>query len=105
MASILLNVIENDTTYINNLSKTKVFDNFFNKNLNLFNNDNYLTHKMDESYNFRPDKVAFEIYGDDFYYPIILFCNEIGSQMFFTVDILGTEIKYLDPKLLPQIQL
>jgi len=105
MASILFNVIENDTTYLNNLTSTKVFDNFYNKNLNLFNNDNYLIYKIDESYNFRPDKVAYEVYGDDFYYPIILFCNEIGSQMFFNVDILGNNIKYLDPKYLSNIKI
>jgi len=45
-----------------------------------------------EEYNYRPDLVAFEEYGDYKYYPILLYVNKIGSLFKFNKINLNSEI-------------
>ena len=66
-------------------------------------NINYKIFTIDESYNLRPDKVAYKVYGIDYYYPIILICNNIGSFLQFTIDKVGTNIYYLKPELIDKV--
>ena len=101
MASILINN-EQDSKFLDNWNKI-VPQNIFNKNKNLFRLENYNVFDIDSSYNFRPDKIAYKVYKNDYYYPIILICNNIGSFLQFNTDKIGFHIYYLDPKLLSQI--
>jgi len=86
---------ELDTNYLWNQINYKYRDLFISENMKIF--------KIDNTYNFRPDKVAYKVYGNDFYYPIILFSNQIGTILQFRIDIIGTEIKYLKPEFLESI--
>jgi len=78
--------------------------NFYNKNKNIFRVENFLTFNIDESYNYRPDKVAYKVYGIDYYYPVILACNNIGSILQFNISKIGSRIYYLNPDYLKYIQ-
>jgi len=49
--------------------------------------------KIDARYNFRPDRLAFEYYGQDFWYPAILVANNLGSILQFKANKLGFECK------------
>ena len=103
MATILVKN-EQDSTFLDSFNCIVPY-NFYNKNKNLFQIKNYLQFKIDETYNYRPDKVAYEVYGDDYYYPIILACNNIGSILQFTTSKVGSNVYYLDPYYLSYINI
>ena len=48
---------------------------------------------IDERYNYRPDRLAYEIYGQDFWYPAILIANNIGSMLQFKAESLNFKCK------------
>ena len=73
MATILVGS-EQDSKFLNAWNKI-VPQNILNKNKTLFSIKNYDIFNIDESYNLRPDKIAYKVYGIDYYYPIILICN------------------------------
>jgi hypothetical protein len=45
--------------------------------------------EIDSRYDFRPDRLAFEYYGQDFWFPAILLANNLGSILQFKADTLG----------------
>jgi len=99
MASILVGDI--DTTMINGIPNELIFKNILNNNIQFFQENELKaldTFKIDESYKYRPDKVAFEYYGEDGYYPLVLYANNIGSILQFNPEIIGDEIKLLKPE-------
>ena len=101
MATLLVQN-EQDSKFLDSWNKIPP-QNIYNKNKSLFRLDNYEIFTIDESYNLRPDKVAYKVYGVDYYYPIILVCNNIGSLLQFTIDKVGTSVYYLKPELLNKI--
>jgi hypothetical protein len=100
MSKILFNIIEKDTSILNNIEPDYLWKALNVRFKDYFIKENLYIFKIDKSYNFRPDKVAFKVYGNDFYYPIILYSNQIGSILQFRIDIVGTEVKYLKPEIL-----
>ena len=56
----------------------------------LLENTDYLI--FSEKYNYRPDLVAYEVYGDDLYYIPILIANNVNSVLNFTKDKVGSKI-------------
>jgi len=103
MAKILFNIPEHETTVINNIPIIKVFKSVLNENKALFTDENFEIFQIDDSYKFRPDKVAYEVYRNDYFYPLILYANNISSILQFTPDIIGTEIKYLKPEIVSKL--
>ena len=87
-----------DTTALNEIPNPLLFKNLYFRNKNVFIPENYLTYDIHEGLNYRPDIVSYKVYGNDLYYPIILYCNNIRSMIEFAVDRLGTTINYLDPQ-------
>jgi len=59
--------------------------------------------KIDIRYNFRPDRLAYEVYGEDFWYPAILVANNLGSILQFKASSLGFECKIPDRDLVKSI--
>lgn len=47
--------------------------------------------EIDATYNFRPDKLAYEFYNQELWYPIILVANNLGSVMQFKPDLIGNK--------------
>ena len=103
MSSLLFNIIEKDTQYLNTIPE-KIWYSLPKINSTIFIPDNYLIKKIDDTYNFKPDKLALEIYGNDFYYPLLFFPNNIGSILQFHTHLIGTKVKYLDPQYLPKLK-
>jgi hypothetical protein len=54
---------------------------------------NYNIVSLDLSYDFRPDKLAQELYGNSNYYPAILICNDYCSILQFRIKNLNYEAK------------
>jgi hypothetical protein len=50
---------------------------------------NSKTVEIDSRYDYRPDRMAYEHYGQDFWYPAILIANNIGSILQFKAKELG----------------
>jgi len=48
---------------------------------------------IDSRYDYRPDRLAYEIYGQDFWYPAILIVNNLGSILQFKADVLNFKCK------------
>ncbi len=44
---------------------------------------------IDSTYNLRPDKLAYDLWGQDLWYPAILVSNNIGSILQFKPELLG----------------
>ncbi len=53
---------------------------------------------IDARYDFRPDRLAYEYYGQDFWFPAILVVNDIGSMLQFKAECLNFEC------LIPQME-
>ena len=90
--SILVNhnIYTKDTKAVDEFIKHHLFEN------NLIKNRKKLLSRateriIDERYDYRPDRLAYEIYGEDFYYPAILVANNIGSILQFKADILDNK--------------
>ncbi len=73
-----------------------LFDNPMFQNLNLmFKNSSEIV--LDSRYNCRPDLLSYEIYGTNFWYPIILTVNKLGSIFQFKAESLGNRCLIPDP--------
>ena len=82
------NKITKDTKAINEFINEHLFNNPLIKNENLLKKEAYEM-EIDERYDYRPDKLAYEVYGEDFYYPFILAANNLGSMLQFKAEILN----------------
>ena len=103
MATILFNIQNKDSSILNNIPQTYIWNTINTKFKNLFIPENLEKFKIDPSYNYRPDKVSYFVYNNDLYYPLILFANEVNSIMQFRIDIVGTDINYLKPEFVNEI--
>jgi len=45
--------------------------------------------ELDSRYDYRPDRLAYEFYHEDFYYPAILVANNLGSILQFKAELLN----------------
>ncbi len=81
-----------DTTVIDSFIDWHVFENIFIKNKEFLEQD-CIIREIDARYDFRPDLLSTEIYGEDFYYPIILIVNNLGSMLQFKSDLLNNKCK------------
>jgi hypothetical protein len=76
------NPLKKDTRAINTFIEPKIFMNkLIKKRQELITNSTI--HEIDSRYDYRPDKLAYEIYGQDFWYPVILIANDLGSILQF----------------------
>jgi len=82
------NPITKDTRPVNVFIDPHIFTNNLIKNKKLLIKNSNLI-EIDERYDYRPDRLAYEIYGEDFFYPAILIANDLGSILQFKADILN----------------
>jgi len=102
MSTILFNNIRKDTTVLNFRSEN-IWNDLPNINSSIFIPENYSVIQIDETYNFRPDKLAYELYQNDFYYPLLFYPNHIGSILQFNINIIGTNIYYLPQEFISKL--
>ena len=76
----------------------------------LLNNLKFL--KMDENlievecgdiYKYRPDRIAFQYYGDCNYYPLVLIANNLGTLFNFVPAHFGNKIKLIKSKVIQDL--
>jgi hypothetical protein len=82
------NKINKDTRPLNLFIDPHLFENRLIKNKKKLLKDAYLV-DIDERYDYRPDRLAYEVYGEDFFYPALLIANNLGSLLQFKADILN----------------
>jgi len=49
--------------------------------------------EIDSRYDYRPDRLAYDLYGQDFWYPAILIANNMGSLLQFKAETLNFKCK------------
>jgi hypothetical protein len=77
-----------DVRAINTFIDPHIFNNVLIKNKKLLL-QNAQQIDIDERYDYRPDRLAYELYRNDFYYPALLVANNIGSMLQFKADTLN----------------
>ena len=85
----------NDTrnySFINEFTKEHIFENNLLQLPIDFIIRNSEKISIDDTYKYRPDKLAYEYYGDDMYYPWILQANSIGSILNFIPSQMDYEV-------------
>jgi len=78
-------------SFVNEFSEEKIFLNRFMELSTEFIQANSDIITLNDSDIYRPDKLAFDYYGDDMYYPCILAANSLGSVFSFKPDRLNYE--------------
>ena len=78
-------------SFVNEFSEEKLFLNRFMNLSTEFIQANSAIITLNDSDNYRPDKIAYDFYGDDLYYPCILAANSIGSVFSFKPDRMNYE--------------
>lgn len=89
--SIILNdsnLKEKNTLLINTFIDPMIFENTLIQYKNILM-DGAELHPIDDTYNLRPDKLAYDLWGQDAWYPAILATNNIGSILQFKPELLG----------------
>ena len=61
------------------------------------------TVEIDARYDFRPDRLAYEQYGEDFWYPAILVVNNMGSMLQFKAATLNYKCKIPSAEIVREI--
>jgi len=79
------NPLTKDTSIMDEFAKWHLFENNFIKNSSILIKDATII-DLDARYDFRPDRLAYEIYGQDFYYGAILIANNLGSMLQFKAE-------------------
>ena len=96
------NKTEKDTRAINTFIEHHIFMNRLLKFKRELDASSTIV-EIDSRYNFRPDRLAYEHYGEDFWYPAILLVNNMGSMLQFKADILNYKCKIPSSELIQTI--
>jgi hypothetical protein len=78
---------------IDSLSVPALMNSFLFFEPDLKNPKNYTSISFTNSYNFRPDRFALEIYGNQNLYPAILLCNNLCSILQFKAEALNFSVR------------
>lgn len=92
--SILVNTTakEKNTLLLNTYTDATIFNNTIIQYKNILEKDAEI-YPIDERYHLRPDKLAYDIWGQDLWYPAILAINNLGSILQFKPESLGYNCK------------
>ncbi len=95
--SILVNdnVIIKDTEVINSFIEPHIFLNKMIRGTHDLKK-NAIIVDMDARHDFRPDRLAYEYYGQDFWYPAILIANNLESMLQFNAETLNFKVNMPD---------
>jgi hypothetical protein len=74
-----------DTRAINEFINPHIYANKFIKHRKLLQQNATLV-DIDPRFDYRPDRLAYEQYGQDFWYPAILAVNNLGSMLQFKAE-------------------
>jgi len=99
MANILLNSIktEKNSLVLDTFIDPRIFLNVCTQYKNILMDSPKII-EINDSYKFRPDKLAYELWHEDLWYPIILTTNNLGSVLQFTPHTMGYKCLVPDDK-------
>lgn len=88
--SIIVNTTssEKDTTLINVFIEPKIFLNHLIQYKYILKQDTTIL-DLDLKYKFRPDRLAYDLWGQDLWYPVLLATNNMGSILEFNPERMG----------------
>ena len=101
--TILYDYTEKDSSILDAIENVNSINNFYYNLQPLLIEENLDEIFFNEKFQYRPDIVAKQVYQNEFFYPIILLSNNIGSITFFDIPNIGNTIKYLKPELINYI--
>ena len=90
MSSILVNNIleEKSPILLDRYTEPRIFLNIMIQYKYILS-ENAILQPVDENYKFRPDRLAYDLWGQDLWYPAILVVNNLGSVLQFNPDLMG----------------
>ncbi len=87
--SFLVNTNPNyDVRLLDQYIDWHIFDQYVTKNIDTLSK-NSTEIIIDARYNLRPDLLSYEVYGSNFWYPVILAVNKLGSIFQFKAEYLN----------------
>ena len=96
------NISFKDTKPIDKFIEPHIFDNaLIRKRGELI--DSSVIIEIDARYDFRPDRLAYEYYNQDFWYPALLVANNIGSMLQFKAEFLNHKCRIPNIEVLRKI--
>jgi len=95
---------ELSTPAIDQYNTPQVIGNMINDRIHYIQKpENNIIIPVNNTYKFRPERLALEQYGDELLYPIILASNNIGSIFDFDPTLFNNEIKLLKPEIVRNV--
>ncbi len=91
-----------DVRMLDSFIDPHVFDHPMFKNMTLLT-ENSTEFIIDARYNFRPDLLSYELYGTNFWYPVILTVNKLGSIFQFKAEYMNNKCLIPNPNIISQI--
>lgn len=87
-----------NTIVLDQFLEPTIVGNIINDNISVVQDiKNCIVVTVNDTYKYRPEKLAFEYYGHESFYPLILAANNIGSLFYFIPSKFNNEIKLLHP--------
>ncbi len=91
-----------DVRMLDSFIDPHVFDHPMFKNMTLLTN-NSTEVIIDARYNMRPDLLSYELYGTNFWYPVILVVNKLGSIFQFKAEYMNNRCLVPDADVISKI--
>ena len=100
----LLYKLDTDTTILDGYIDPEIMGNVLNDRIHYIQRpENNIIINVNNTYKFRPERLAYEQYGNEQLYPIILAVNNIGSLLDFDPALFNNNIKLLKPEIIKNI--
>ena len=101
--TVLYDYTEKDSSILDAIENVQSINNFYYDLQTLLIDENLDEISFNEKFQYRPDIVAKQVYENEFFYPLILLANNIGSITFFDIANVGNTIKYIKPEIINYI--
>lgn len=93
-----------DTTVLDQYITPEIIGNIINDNIHIIQDPkNLIDVIVQDTYKYRPERVALDYYGNESYYPIILAANNIGTIFHFIPSKFNFTIKLLKSNIIQQL--
>ena len=93
-----------DTTILDLYITPEIVGNILNDRIHFIQQpENLVQIQVQDTYKYRPERVALQYYGNESYYPIILAANNIGTIFHFVPSKFNNTIKMVKSDVLRQL--
>jgi len=93
-----------DTRILDEYMQPEILGNIINDKIHYIQNPkNLVTIAVEDTYKYRPERIAKQYYGHESYYPLILAANNIGSLFQFIPSEYNNRIKMLKSEVIEKL--